>query len=323
MGLIAIGTPVFDDQESFAELCRHVRALEASRGDLKFHVVAVDDCSLGAPPKLEALSAIGLSGEVLRLARNVGHQTAIAIGLARVNQMAGVAACVVMDSDGEDRPEAIPEMLAALAKGDVDACAAERARRYESFTFRTFYSIYRALFKILTGQRLRFGNFIALSPQAVARLSGMYETATHVAGAVVKARLRRAELPIDRGPRYAGSSKMSFPGLVLHGMRAVMVFADLVLTRMALALGALAALVVVVLVGALTAKFMGYATPGWVTIVTGFALSLFLQTALFTMITLIVSSLGRVDTPPRVRERALEFVASIERADAQAQVAAQ
>jgi hypothetical protein len=60
---------------------------------------------------------------------------------------------------------------------------------------------------------------------------------------------------------------------------------------------------------------MGAATPGWVTVVTGFALSLFLQTGLFTMITLIVSSLGRVDTPPRVRERAMEYVASIERTD--------
>jgi hypothetical protein len=99
-------------------------------------------------------------------------------------------------------------------------------------------------------------------------------------------------------------------------MRAVMVFADLVLTRMALALVALAALVVVAVLGALIAKLLGAATPGWVTVVTGFALSIFLQTGLFTMITLIVSSLGRVDTPPRVRERALEFIAQIERTEA-------
>jgi hypothetical protein len=37
------------------------------------------------------------------------------------------------------------------------------------------------------------------------------------------------------------------------------------------------------------------------------------------MITLIVSSLGRVDTPPRVRERALEYVARIERTEAAAE----
>jgi hypothetical protein len=109
---------------------------------------------------------------------------------------------------------------------------------------------------------------------------------------------------------------MNFPSLVLHGMRAVMVFSDLVLTRMALALVAMAAAVIAVVVIAVTMRFLGLTTPGWVTIVTGFALSLFLQTGLFTMITLIVSSLGRVDTPPRVRERALEYVARTERAEA-------
>jgi hypothetical protein len=157
---------------------------------------------------------------------------------------------------------------------------------------------------------------MALSPVALERLSGMHETSTHVAAATVKAKLRRADVPTDRGTRYAGHSKMNFPSLVLHGMRAVMVFSDLVLTRMALALVAMAAAVITVVVGALVVKLLGYATPGWVTIVTGFALSLFLQTGLFTMITLIVSSLGRVDTPPRVRERALEYVARTERTEA-------
>jgi hypothetical protein len=165
---------------------------------------------------------------------------------------------------------------------------------------------------------LRFGNFMALSPAAIERLSGMHETSTHVAAAVVKGKLRRADVPTDRGMRYAGQSKMNFPSLVLHGIRAVMVFGDLVLTRMALASVAMAGLVVAVVAVAVVMRFLGMTTPGWATIVTGFALSLFLQTGLFTMITLIVSSLGRVDTPPRVRERAMEFVARIERADAPA-----
>ena len=317
MALYALVTPVYEDQASFAELCRRLAELERERGaEVRFHVIAVDDGSLSAPPELAALAQAGLAGEILRLARNVGHQGAIAIGLARAASMSGLGGCVVMDCDGEDRPEEIPNLLDAVASRDIDVAAAERARRSESAAFRFFYAIYRRLFKILTGQTLHFGNFMALSPTAVQRLSGMYETATHVAGAVVKAKLRRADVPIDRGARFAGESKMNFASLVLHGMRAVMVFADLVLTRMALAMVALAALVVVAVLGALIAKFMGAATPGWVTIVTGFALSIFLQTGLFTMITLIVSSLGRVDTPPRVRERALEFVAQIDRTEA-------
>lgn len=311
---VAIVTPVYEDQESFAELCRRLADTERSAGAL-FHVIAVDDGSLAGPPKLSSLIEANLSGEILRLARNVGHQAAIAIGLAHAYRLPKLSACVVMDSDGEDTPESIPRLLDAVASESVDVAVAERAKRSETLTFQAFYAVYKRLFKVATGQVLRFGNFMALSPKALERVSGMYETATHVAGAVVKAKLRRADVPTDRGVRYAGQSRMNFPGLVLHGMRAVMVFADLVLTRMALALVAMTALVILVVVSALAAKLMGAATPGWVTVVTGFALSLFLQTGLFTMITLIVSSLGRVDTPPRVRERAMEYVASIERSE--------
>jgi hypothetical protein len=282
----------------------------------------VDDGSLAAPPKLSALSEARLSGEILRLARNVGHQAAIAIGLARAASLPGLSACVVMDSDGEDSPEAIPRLLEQVSSDNVDVAAAQRAKRSETLTFQAFYAVYKRLFRLLTGQVLRFGNFMALSPTALERLSGMYETFTHVAAAVVKAKLRRADVPTDRAPRYAGQSKMNFPSLVLHGMRAVMVFSDLVLTRMALALVAMAAVVVAVVLGAVAAKLLGATTPGWVTIVTGFALSLFLQTGLFTMITLIVSSLGRVDTPPRVRERALEYVTRSERTETPARAQA-
>jgi len=311
---VAIVTPVFEDQESFAELCLRLAAAERVAG-AKFHIIAVDDGSLGAPPQIAALRTAGVSGEILRLARNVGHQAAISIGLAHAYALPNISACVVMDSDGEDTPESIPGLLAAVAGDKVDVAVAERAKRSETLTFRSFYAIYKRLFKLLTGQVLRFGNFMAMSPRALERMSGMHETSTHVAAAVVKARLRRADVPTDRGTRYAGHSRMNFPSLVLHGMRAVMVFADLVLTRMALALVAMAAGVVLVVVAALTAKLLGTTTPGWVTLVTGFALTLFVQTGLFTMITLIVSSLGRVDTPPRVRERALEYVSSIERTD--------
>jgi hypothetical protein len=315
MSLVAIVTPVYEDEASFAELCRRLADVQKAAG-ARFHLIAVDDGSLSAPPRLASLTEAGLAGEILRLARNVGHQGAIAIGLARAASIPNVSACVVMDSDGEDTPESIPGLLAAVANSSCDVAVAQRAKRSETLTFKLFYSVYKRLFRVLTGQRLRFGNFMALSPVALERMSGMYETSTHVAAATVKAKLRRANVPTDRGTRYAGHSKMNFPSLVLHGMRAVMVFSDLVLTRMALALVAMAAAVITVVVGALVVKLLGYATPGWVTIVTGFALSLFLQTGLFTMITLIVSSLGRVDTPPRVRERALEYVARTERSEA-------
>jgi glycosyltransferase involved in cell wall biosynthesis len=315
MARVVVVTPVYEDRESFAELCRRLAAVESASG-VQVHVVAVDDGSLTAPPQLSALADAKLSGDILRLARNVGHQAAIATGLAHAAALPDVSTCVVMDSDGEDRPESLPSLIQALETPDVDVAVAERAKRFESLTFRLFYGVYRRLFLLATGMVLRFGNFMALSPLALERISGMHEASTHLAGAVVKAKLRRADLPTDRGTRYAGRSRMNFPSLVLHGVRGIMVFADLVLTRMALALVAMAGVVVAVVIGTVTMKLIGLATPGWVTTVTGFSLLLLLQTGLFTMITLLVSNLGGQDTPPRVRARALEYVARIERTEA-------
>ena len=70
---VAIVTPVYEDQESFAELCRRLAEAERAAGT-RFHVIAVDDGSLAAPPKLSSLSEAKLSGEILRLAPAVASQ---------------------------------------------------------------------------------------------------------------------------------------------------------------------------------------------------------------------------------------------------------
>ena len=68
--------------------------------------------------------------DVLRLRRNVGHQRAIAIGLAFIHAHRPCRAVVVMDADGEDRPSDVPRLLARLdAAGDPAIVFAERTRR--------------------------------------------------------------------------------------------------------------------------------------------------------------------------------------------------
>ena len=255
----ALVTPVFEDRESFGALCR---ALAAQPLGIELHVVAVDDGSLIAPPVHEDIAEAGLSGEVLHLARNVGHQAAIAIGLIHAASLDRLAGCIVMDSDGEDAPEALPSLIAAIRSANFDVAVAQRAKRSESLLFRTFYSLYRQAFRLLTGQVIRFGNFMVLTPRALRRLAAMHETWTHVAGAVVKARLRRAEIPTNRAKRYFGQSKMNFVSLVLHGMRAVMVFGDAVVTRMTVVCGLMAGLTSISIAMAVLLKLIGMATPG-------------------------------------------------------------
>src|SRR5262245_9834217 len=73
---VVLLTPVFEDKLSFARLCREVTATNIKRD---IWILAIDDGSTVAPPELSAIRDVGLTGTIIRLRRNSGHQAAIAI----------------------------------------------------------------------------------------------------------------------------------------------------------------------------------------------------------------------------------------------------
>lgn len=287
-GLVVI-TPVFEDAEASARLFAELSAIFGQR----VYVVVVDDGSVRQPVELGALTAAGVSGTLIRLRRNVGHQRAIAIGIGYVAENMSVAQVVVMDSDGEDLPESIPLLLRELAAADVDLVVAQRKARVETLRFKAFYFVYKRLFKILTGRQISFGNFMALKPAAVKRLAAMQELWIHVASCVLGSRLRVRTCALDRGPRYAGQSKMNFVGLVLHGFRGVMVFAEDVLVRVGIASAVVAMLALVGGLATVVLKVSGFATPGWFSVALGILALMFLQTGSLALISLMLTGVSR------------------------------
>jgi len=134
---------------------------------------------------------------------------------------------------------------------------------------------------------------MAAKMPAVRRLASMQELWTHVAACVLGSKLRVGSCALDRGPRYAGKSKMNFVGLALHGFRALMVFAEDVLVRVGIACTLVAGLSVVGGVTAMVLKALGFATPGWFSLAFGILLLVFLQTAALTLIILMLSGMVR------------------------------
>lgn len=282
--------PVYEDVEASSRLFQELARTQGP----DTYVVAVDDGSVRQPVDAAAIRAAGLDGVVVKLRRNVGHQRAIAIGLSYVADHFGDdATVVVMDSDGEDTPESITDLVSGLASPDIDVVVGTRKSRVESIKFKTFYVVYKMLFSLLSGRKISFGNFMAAKMPAVRRLASMQELWTHVAACVLSSKLRVGSCALDRGPRYAGRSKMNFVGLALHGFRALMVFAEDVLVRVGIACTGVAGLSVLGGVIALLLKAFGFATPGWFSLVTGILLLVFLQTAALTLIILLLSGMVR------------------------------
>lgn len=282
--------PVYEDLEAASTLFRE---LARTQGE-DTYVVAVDDGSVRQPLEVAALAASGLEGVVVKLRRNVGHQRAIAIGLSYVAEHFGDDVIVVaMDSDGEDTPQSITELVGGLDSADVDVVVATRRSRVESLRFKLFYLVYKQLFSLLSGRRISFGNFMAAKMPAVRRLASMQELWTHVAACVLSSKLRVQSCALDRGPRYAGRSKMNFVGLALHGFRALMVFAEDVLVRVGIACTIVAVLSIAGGITATVLKMLGFATPGWFSLAFGILLLVFLQTAALTLIVLMLSGMIR------------------------------
>ena len=287
---IVIVTPVYEDQEASGRLFKEL-SKELGR---RVYVVAVDDGSVRQPLDVASLREGGVEGAVLKLRRNVGHQRAIAIGLSYVSEfLTPGQKVVVMDSDGEDLPSTIPALLAQLDLPAVDVVVAQRKSRVETFRFKAFYQVYKRFFKLMTGRPISFGNFMALKPAAVLRLVAMQELPIHVAAAVLASKLRTGICPLDRGPRYAGQSKMNFVGLALHGFKALMVFAEDVLVRVGIASVLIASLAVGGSVLAVLLKLLGFSTPGWFSIALGVLLLIFLQTGALALMTLMLTGVMR------------------------------
>ena len=118
---------------------------------------------------------------------------------------------------------------------------AARRRRIEGLAFRAGYALYRFCHWLLTGIEVRIGNFSIVPRRLIGAIVVSSESWSHYAASVVKARLPFTTVPMDRGTRLAGQSRMNYVALVTHGLSAMSVFRELAGTRLLLASCAAAA----------------------------------------------------------------------------------
>lgn len=242
--------PVFNDWESAQVVVERVDRACAEAG-ISTSFLLVDDGSTDSAPAADAWPVADPTDRVtvIRLVRNLGHQRAIVIGLAAISDRHDIDAVVVMDSDGEDIPEQVPLLCKrATETGMRSTVFAKRARRSEGLQFRMGYVGFRMVHRLLTGRKVEIGNFSLIPSSMLASVLAVGETWTHYAAGVTRSRLPMETVPLNRGNRIAGRSKMNVVSLVGHGLGALSIFAEEIAVRMlaALTLAAVACAVALV-----------------------------------------------------------------------------
>jgi glycosyltransferase involved in cell wall biosynthesis len=232
---------------------------------------------------------------VLELRRNLGHQRAIAVGLVYVHMNIPTLPVAVMDGDGEDSPKDVPRLLRRYREQNGERVIfAERTKRSEGTLFKVFYFLYRRTHLLLTGKRIRVGNFSIMPARQLARLVVVSELWNHYAASVFKARLPWDSLPTVRADRTFGRSQMNFVSLVVHGLSAISVYGDVVGVRLLVGTAALILLAIAGLAVTVGIRlFTELAIPGWATFTTGFFLLVLMQATTLCLFFVFATLSGR------------------------------
>ena len=230
--LISICIPVFNDWTAVNLLLHEIGRL-AEMHPWIVDVVIVNDGSTEMRGDTIAMPIPGINSvKVIELSRNLGHQRAITIGLCHINSEPPPDAIVVMDGDGEDSPEGMTTLTSEFLNSDRSKMIfAKRSRRKEGALFLAFYQLYKFLYRLFTGHKIEFGNFSVCDIAHVRKLVCVSEIWNTYPAAVLKARIPMRLIPIEKAKRLDGSSKMNFPALIVHGLGAISVFADIIGAR--------------------------------------------------------------------------------------------
>ena len=218
--------PVYNDEESFLNLSKEIKKTNPNYDN---NFLIINDCS---PHKFNKLPEKNKITEII-LKDNQGSQKAITIGLNYIfDKKIDFDYLIVMDSDGEDKPEDIKKLIEETNKKNNDfVIFASRRKRFESSIFKILYFIYKILFKILTGKSLSFGNYSCIPKNKLEDIINVPFLDFHYSAAIAKSKLRYNSIFCDKGKRYSGKSNMSYSGLFLHAMKSLSIFSKKIFLR--------------------------------------------------------------------------------------------
>ena len=207
---LTILVTAFDEADALPLLHPRIRAaLAGLPAGLETRVLYVDDGSRDATwEAMQALAGADPCVQLLRLSRNFGKEAALTAGLDFIAH----GAVLVLDADGQDPPELIPEFVRLWREGYDDVYGTRIARDGEGWLKRaTAAAFYRVIGRLSrTPIPADTGDFRLLSPRALAALRQLRERQRFMKGLFGWIGYRRVSVPYRRAPRLAGRSKFGF-----------------------------------------------------------------------------------------------------------------
>ena len=230
MKKIKILIPVYNDWESVFKLLENIN-LEASKIDINFSVIIVNDASTDSKPKLSSNLDNLKSIQIIHMKENKGHARCNAAGLKYIYEKEDFDYVIPMDADGEDRPEELSLLIEKIKEYPDTAVTANRIKRSEGLLFKFCYLAHKYLTFVFAGQTIKYGNYTCLPKSVVNAMVNEPATWSSFSGSLAKIAKEKNYIPSERGTRYFGPSKMSFINLLKHSLSIIAVFKTTLIIR--------------------------------------------------------------------------------------------
>ena len=184
MKKIIILIPVFNDWESLKKLLLEINKNISDLKEVVFKCIIINDAStiyhyeINKPNNFESI-------KILNMKFNKGHAQCNAFGIKYIFENEKFDNILLMDGDGEDRPEELRDLVKNILKYPNFSVVAKRTKRSETFIFKFLYKIHKLITLVFTGKIINFGYFsclakkdaekIVLSPSLKSSYSGTFK----------------------------------------------------------------------------------------------------------------------------------------------------
>ena len=230
MKKITILISIYNDWQSVFKLLENIDS-QIIDLEVEVSILIINDASTELKPEINFHINNLKSVQVINMKKNRGHARCNAAGLKYINEKEDFDYSIIMDGDGEDRPEELKLLIEKSNKFPEKVITADRVKRSEGFFFKFCYLVHKFLTFVFTGKSIKFGHYTCLPKSAVTRMVADSATWSSFSGSLSKITKDRRSIPSIRGTRYFGPSKMSFINLLKHSLSIIAVFKTTLLIR--------------------------------------------------------------------------------------------
>jgi dolichol-phosphate mannosyltransferase len=206
MHSLDIITSAYNEEDCLPELFRRIKDVMTGESNYDFRLIVIDNGSIDRTWELICRESERNDGVVgIRMSRNFSLDSAFTCGL----DYASADVAIIMTSDLQDPPEAIPQMLRKFEEGYDQVLAKILKRQSVPLLRRLLSKIYYKVAKAMTSGMLpeSVSDFRLVNKRTYSAIRRLRESHRFLRGLGAWVGFKTTYIEIERPPRFAGESK--------------------------------------------------------------------------------------------------------------------